>query len=69
MLPEHKLNFSLYARGPWEGPIGMETAVAEQKGEWCMFDTCDRCLGHVSHEEILEDDVSKDKKGGMLPVD
>ena len=27
MLPEHKLNFSLYARGPWEGPIGMETAV------------------------------------------
>jgi hypothetical protein len=27
MLPEHKLNFSLCARGPWEGPIGMETAV------------------------------------------
>ena len=34
-----------------------------------MLDTCDRCPGHVSHEEILEDDVSKDKKGGMLPVD
>ena len=28
MLPEHKLNFSLCAPGPWEGPIGMERAVS-----------------------------------------
>ena len=32
MLPEHKLNFSLCARGPWEEPIGMETAVSNGYG-------------------------------------
>jgi hypothetical protein len=27
VLPEHKLNFSLCAPGPWEGPIGIKRAV------------------------------------------